>query len=107
MSWLLQSVWTQPNPVELGNSLDQSGYTLVTSNRQLSFSQATAGSNSSNPISFLLNDFYMAGTLGVTFRPTARWQIRAQYQHSITNTLDNEVFTSPDRSLRLSFGVQF
>lgn len=107
MSWLLESVWRQPSQDQLGNSLDQNGYSLETSNRQLSFSQLSSSNNSSTEVSFLLNDLYLAGTLGVTFRPAARWQIRAQYQHSITNTLDSGLYRSPDRSLRLGFGVQF
>lgn len=107
-SWLLRSVWQQPNNQENGNSLDAAGYNLVlTEERQIAFAQSSTANSYTPPITFKLNNFYAAGNLGVIFRPSVRWRIRAQYQHSLGNTLDSGVYRSPERALWLGVGFRW
>lgn len=104
MSWLLKATWENINPNEslgfAGGALDVE---LNNSNRQYVLYQS--GNNA--PTALELNDFFTSGTLGLSYRPSARWNVRLQYQHSLTNQLDNPVYQKVDRSLWLSAGLRF
>ncbi|PHN06607.1 hypothetical protein CRP01_09915 [Flavilitoribacter nigricans DSM 23189 = NBRC 102662] len=107
MSWLQKTSWkgvsNNPNGSFLGAGLD---VTVSNSSRQYVLYQYGNG-NYAAPTSLVLNKFFTSGTLGVTFRPNARWNVRLQYQHSLTNQLDNPVYQKTDRSLWLSTGFRF
>jgi hypothetical protein len=107
LNCLLRSVWAQPSTQENADLLSAAGYNLIlTAERQIAFAQASNSGNNRTPLTFKLNNFYASGTLGLTFRPSVNWQIRAQYQHSLGNVLDSERYRSPERSIWLGVGMR-
>lgn len=108
LSWLLSTQWKSPNnalEAQFGGTNASFAFNLNNAGRQFSIYQTD--NNNSTPTTFLLKDFYASGTLGLTFRPHSQWHLRLQYQHSMTNLLDHDVFQTTDRSLWLSAGLRF
>lgn len=104
MSWLLRSRWKSLATAEsLGFSSDDYSLSLGNS-RGLSIYQVGANNSTTT---FVLNKFYASATVGFTYRPTARWNVRLQYQHSMTNQLESSVYEKTDRSFWLSAGLRF
>lgn len=107
LSWLLGAAWDSEVANEslgfsgVGNNLD-----LALSNSNKQYTIYNYGFNNI-PTTLSLSNFYTSGTLGVTYRPNLKWNVRLQYQHSLTNQLDNSVYQKVDRSLWLSAGIRF
>jgi hypothetical protein len=106
MSWLLSTVWKASRNDESLNFSGGAGFDLALSNSSRQYAIYPLGSNNV-PTTLVLSDFYASGTLGLTYRPNTRWNLRLQYQHSLTNQLDNSVYQKTDRSLWLSAGLRF
>lgn len=107
LSWLMATRWKDSSTQEsLGIIGSGADFSLALSNSNRQFAVYRVGNNNV-PTTLVLNKFYASGTFGLTFRPAARWNLRLQYQHSLTNQLDNAVYQKTDRSLWLSAGLRF
>lgn len=107
LSWLLSTRWKETSRAE-SISVGGAGadFNLALNNGKGAYAVYRIGNNSTTT-TLILNKFYASGTFGLTFRPAAGWNIRLQYQHSLTNQLDNSVYQKTDRSLWLSAGLRF